>query len=49
MGELIYAVCIDITVDAGEHALQGLARTALDELVGTVGDHVLRALRPAYA
>ncbi len=48
-GLLLYTVCIDRLVDTAEHTLQGLARTTLYELVGTVGNHILRAFRPADA
>ena len=37
------------TVDLGYHATQCLARTALCEVVSTVGNHVLHTLCPAHA
>ena len=42
------SVCRNLTVDLANHTLQSLARTALREVVGTVGNHVLDNLRPAH-
>ena len=35
-------------VDFHDHALQGLTRTTLCEVIGTVGNHILDTLCPAY-
>ena len=45
---LSYSVNIHISVNFYNHALQGLAWSALSEIVGTVGNHVLHALRPTH-
>ena len=42
------AVGSDLLADLGNHALQGLARAALGEVGGPVGNHRLHALRPSH-
>ena len=44
---LLNTVCIDLFIDLNDHTLQGLTRTALCKVVGTIGNHVLYALSPA--
>ena len=37
-----------IFVDTANHTLERLSGSALREVVGTVGNHILHALRPSY-
>ena len=40
---LLNALHIDILTDTANHSLQCLARSALCEVIGTIGNHVLHA------
>lgn len=46
--KLFDSVNVHVTVYLRYHATQSLARTALGEVVGTIGNHILHTLGPTY-